>query len=462
MRALVLVLLLAAAPATADELDPLRQAAARGAADELPRLRLAKALHDRGERLLAFSIVEHVRQDLPEGFLFQFHHVFRGGPASLSSEAERALLERVARSPEDVDPLSDLADLYLWQADFAKASEVLAKAARLSPDDFSLHANLSQCLITLGEAERAAEVLSTWQESHAGSEQSFAHRVQLLVGKDDEAAQAFLNRAIERHPTSGTLRGLQALLHETAGRTAEAEAAMRLAAVLADDNPGFHLTLGALDAERDPSLAREHYLTAFFIDPRAGLDAPAAVRIKELTFGLGAERGEILAGDCHEPACFAAMFADANPVVVKVGLRAAELNWREWHVEMVVGLLSHDDPDLRATAAAVLRRHVDESFEPRLRELLGSGDLHARGLCAFLAVRLLGEDSLPILAVALESPVQAIRRDAVRALGTSGLPGAPGLLAAREPVETHPVLKAEIRSALVSISHAGALARRGG
>jgi hypothetical protein len=236
----------------------------------------------------------------------------------------------------------------------------------------------------------------------------------------------------------------------------------RGSAILADDNPGFHLTLGALDAVRDPFLAREHYLTAFFIDPNAGLDVPAAARIKELTFELGAERGEAAASDCQEAACFAELFADRNPVVVKIGLRAAELNWRDWHLEMVIGLLSHDDPDLRATAAAVLRRQVREDFLPRLRELLRTGDLHARGLCAFLAVRLMDEDSLPLLAAALESPVQAIRRDAVRALGTSGLAGAAELLAEREPLESHPMLKAEIRSALTAMANAQAQARRGG
>jgi len=462
VRALALILALAGVPAAAEGLDGLRQAAARGAVDDLPRLRLAKALNDSGERLRAFSIVEHVAREQSGGFLLHFHHVFRDGPAEVSEEAELALLKKAGRAPDDAGPLSELADVYLWQSDFAKAAAVLSKASRLAPDDFSLHANLSQCLITLGEAERAAAVLSAWQESHPDAEQTWAHRVQSLLGEDNAAAQSLLNQAIARHPASGMLRGLQALLHETAGEIAEAEASMRLAAVLSGDNPGFHLTLGAVDAERDPYLAREHYLSAFFVDPRAGLDAPAALRIKELTFALGAERGEAEAKNCHEPGCFASLLGDANPVVVKIALRAAELNWRDWHVEMVVDLLSHDDPDLRSTAAAVLRRHVGKEFEPRLRELLRSGDLHARGLCAFLAVRVLGEDSLPILAVALESPVQAIRRDAVRALGTSGLPGASGLLAEREAVEPHPALKAELRSALVSISNARALARQGG
>lgn len=460
MRAVaLLLLLLVPASALAEDLDVLRAAAARGAADVLPRLKLAKALHDRGNRLRAFSVIEHVAREEHEDFRLQFHHVFREGPASVSEAEERRLLALAAESPDDVGPLSDLADLYLWRADFERAAGVLERAVRLAPNDFSLHANLSQCQVTLGAADRGGEILSAWQDAHPESEQTFAHRVQLLIGKDDGAAASLLSEALEKQPTSGMLRGLQALLHERAGRPAEAEAAMRLAAILADDNPGFHLTLGALDRERDPGLAREHYLTAFFIDPNAGLDAPAAVRIKELTYELGAERGEAAASDCREPDCFAELLADPNPVVIKIALRAAELNWRPWHVEPVVQLMSHDDPDLRATAAAVLRRRVGPAFEPRLRELMRAGELHARGLAAFLAVSLLREESLPILAASLESPVQAIRRDAVRALGTSGLPGATELLAAREPLEPNRRLQSEIRTALMSMANARAQQR---
>lgn len=449
MRSLVALALLLAAPASADELDALRVNAARGALQVRPRLELAKALHDRGERLTAFSLVEHVAREGHPEFLLDFHHVFHEAPASLSEEAEQALRKKVASAPGDPAPLEKLADLLLWRADFAEAIPVLERATALAPEDFSLVANLSQSLLSVGEPGRAAKLMEAWMDDHPESEQSYAHRVQLLVGKDDAAAQSLLSEAIAKHPQSGSLRGLQALLHESAGEAAEAEAAMRLAAILSDDNPAFELTLGALDAERDPVLAREHYLTAYFLDPRAGLDAPASTRITELTYQLGTERFERLGGaDCKNAGCFSALLSDDNPVVVTIALKAAELSWQPWHAEMVTALLGHDDPNLRDKAASVLRRRVGPEYVPQLNELMASSDLHARGLSAFLAVRLLGEDSLPLLAAALESPAQAVQRDAIRALKGSGLSGAMDLLADRADIETDPSVKALLQTAL--------------
>lgn len=433
-------------------LEAARRAAALGAMETLPRLRLAKTLHDAGERLLAFAVAEHVGQEQPPDFLVAFHHVFRGGPADLGEEAEAGLRRAAAAAPEDPEPLEALADLYLWRRDFAEAARVLEEAAALAPGDFSLHANLSQSLMALGEAERAAQVLESWYDGHPEAPQAFAHRVQLRLGRELPEAKRLLTEGLRLHPDDASLVGLKASVLEREGRPAEAEAALRRAAALSDDNPGFHLSLGAIDAKRDPSAAREHYLTAYFLDPRAGLDEPASTRIKELTFELGTERFDAEGKGCTEGDCYRRLVADSNPVFVTLALRLADLNWREHHVEPVVGLLSHDDPDLRAKAVSVLRRHVGEEFLPRLQELLRSQDLHVRGLSSFLAARLMGPESLPVLEAFLDSPAQAVRRDALRALASSGLEGSADLIAAHAERERHPALRAEARRLLTELA----------
>jgi tetratricopeptide (TPR) repeat protein len=454
LRPARLVALLAVVPcaAAAGDLESLRAAAARGALDVRPRLELAKALHDAGHRLRAFSVVEHARQEGHEDFDLVFDGVFRDGPASIGEDAEVRLLEAAAARPDDPEPLGRLASLYLWRRDFRRAADVLEKAVALAPDDLSAHANLAQSLLALGEPERGAAVLEGWHAAHPESGPALAHRVQELLGRDRARARSLLDQAIERHPDEGALRALKASLLEADGRPGEAEAELRQAAELDADNPGLQVALGALEAGRHPSAAREHYLTAYFLEPRSGLEVPAARRVQELTYELGTGRFDAEGRGCADAGCFARLLADDNPVVVTLALRQADLEWRPFHAEPVIGLLGHDDPDLRAKAVSVLRRHVDSDFRPRLRELLRDPDLHRRALAAFLAVRVLGQEALPVLAAFLESPAQALRRDALRALAGSGLAQARDLIAQHLEREPHPRLRAEARALLAQVA----------
>ena len=291
-------------------------------------------------------------------------------------------------------------------------------------------------------------MLADWYDANPDSAPARADRVQQLMGRDPDAAWRLLGESIALLPGAGSLRGLQAFVLERQGKAAEAEAAMRLAAELDPDNPGFHAVQAAAEVERDPSAALEHWLSAYFADPHFALGEPASVRVKQLAFEVGSERYEMEANGCPAPECLIPLLADDSPVVVTLALRRMEEVWRRAFVEPLVALMGHDDPDLREKAASALRRQVGPDFDGRLRQLLKDPDLRRRGLAGFLALRRWGDQAHPVLLGFLDSDVEILRRDAVRALVADGGEGARALLRDHVAEEPQPALRAEIEAAL--------------
>src|SRR5260370_40400958 len=91
-----------------------------------PHMELAKYYLDRGDRLLAFNILEEARRSWFEepDFNRAFQLTFQG--FDNSSPAEAALLKRISENPQSAEAIFKLADLYISREYWPKATQYLS------------------------------------------------------------------------------------------------------------------------------------------------------------------------------------------------------------------------------------------------------------------------------------------------------------------------------------------------
>src|SRR6516164_6281086 len=115
-------------------LSDLQRAYAMDHFDPEPHMALAKYYHDRGNRLLAYYILETARRTRFEekGFNDAFALIFRGvKPFDNSREAEKALQAKHQQDPKNAATLFALADIYISRDDWPNAKNYLTRLIAL-------------------------------------------------------------------------------------------------------------------------------------------------------------------------------------------------------------------------------------------------------------------------------------------------------------------------------------------
>lgn len=383
-----------------------------------PHMELARYLHDRGDRLQAFFILENARRTrLPEEvFDESFARVFLGEePFDNGPEAEARARAAIETHPEDAAAVAHLADIHISRGEYDLAGPLLERAILLQPERFANWEALAEVRRRQGRPEEARELLERRDAEQSDAPEARLERAAELIQSDPAAAERVLAEAVAAEPDDPMLLFNLGVARQEHGDQKGARAAYDAAAAA---GPKIAHIQGwtaryLLMVADDPAAALERYLTAYFLDPHFYDSEYAESRIRSLAWERASERlraAEAAGGSA------ASALADPDPVVASRALDEAAETWSPDLVEPLLELMLRDDPGLRWGATALLAEHVTESFDARLEKLLEDPDLRRRGLAAYIAARRWGSDSIPRLQPLLASEAQLVRYDAISAL----------------------------------------------
>jgi tetratricopeptide (TPR) repeat protein len=439
----------------------LRAEYARRFCEPAPHIALAKYYHERGNRLMAFGILEGARLRFstfnPERGSFHwgpgpggqqsfeqtFDTVFRGRkPFDNSPAAEAALLQKLKTRGDSLDVLWGLADIHISRRQYRQAEGYLKKLTALEPDNLDHAVTLSRVLDEAGRPEdEVGRPMEDFARRHPGSEQDYAFRIERLARLDKGAARKLVEEALDKFPGVGLFHGQIAMFLHGEGRIDEAERALVKAAALAPEKPQVQSAVGKffLRERRDPPTALRYYLDAYFLDPHFYDGEFAEYRIKRLnrdvTKAVFADRRK--AGTTIEE-----LLSSEDSRVVALAVEEARKAWRPSYRTLLLSLLDHDDEGLRAGTAGVLAETADPSFQRVVDELLKDPDHRKRGLAAYIAVRTRGPSAFPQLQGWLTEDSQLLRFDALSALIVHGGEAGRKIALDHRTREKHPYIRA--------------------
>lgn len=190
-----------------------------------------------------------------------------------------------------------------------------------------------------------------------------------------------------------------------------------------------HLALKALAAAyyaktlKDQEKALPLYVELYFHDPRFDDGMSASDRIR----GIGAAMRKTWWETRKRSGVPLERLVEGeeNPEVLEALVSEAFSAWRPALAGPVLALLEKDDPVLQTRALALLVAHPnDVPLAATTTAMLKSDDLIKRALAPFLVVNGLGEKKYSLLDASLDSGIELVQANAVRALAQMG--GAPG------------------------------------
>src|SRR5262249_15879632 len=111
---------------------------------------------------------------------------------------------------------------------------------------------------------------------------------------------------------------------------------------------------------------------------------------------------------------------DRNPIIVSLTLAQMDQAWTATYAGPVFDLMAHEDGEVRWAATQLLKKHVDSSFDAKLRGLLKDEDLRKRGLSAYIAVYRWKTASFQFIDELLAADAELLRFDAISALILEG------------------------------------------
>jgi tetratricopeptide (TPR) repeat protein len=424
-------------------LDSLRHELALHYLEPAPHMALAKYYHGRGNRLLAFYILEAARRTRFERP--QFDAAFRTAfldraPFDSSKKAEQALLKQHASDPTAAEVVVKLADIYVSREDWGKAKEFLRKAIKLRPDDFQNVAALAEVQGRAGDPKAAAKTVQDFLEKHPQSREAYQAKIEPLMRKDPEAARKLLREALNRFPKEGEFLFNLSVLLQNDGKLKEAAESFVKAAALAKDSPHVQGWVGRffLKAKPDEKKALTYYLNAYFLDPHFYDTEYAEGRIRKLNYVFAAATFARLR---KEKKGLEELLRDPNPVVAGLAVKALAEEYTPKYRKALLEALGHDDPNVRWQATAALMKKAGPEFDADLKALLKDPELRKRGLAAYLAVKRWGQKGIAQVTPWLKEKAQLLRFDAISALLQEG--GAEGrrIVLEHRPHETNPWLK---------------------
>lgn len=447
-------------------LEKLRADYAMRYAEPSPHVALAKHHFDRGNRILAFFILEAARRrftagqnadDGPQAGPGTFHDAFDvaflgAEPFDGGKEAEAALLKKLEADRNSVKTLKQLADVYISRSEWEKAKKCLGEVIRLEPNDYGHVEALAEVFRREENPDEAKKLVDAYVEKHPESIEGYQMKVDRLPKEDRAGAKKALEEAIAKYPREGTFHFNLGTIVQEEGNLKDAEEELVKAASLAKDNSHIQGWAGRffLKVKKDGARALEYYLAAYFLDPDFYDSEFAESRIRGLVREPAeAEFQKLRKSDTP----IEKILSNDNPVVAELGLEEIEKGWDPKHKAALMAALAHDDEALRWQAAEILMRKAGKWADADLKQLLRDPDLRRRSLAVYIAVRQWKEKSFDELKPMLKDPSQLIRFEAFSALAEEGGEAGRKLVLEQREQETHPYLK----KVLEAIDKQGAL-----
>ena len=379
-------------------------------------LRFAKLLRERGYVMEAFFTCETARREHFTAAEFEaaFRRVFRNDNFDNSPAAEAALQATLARTPDDFATLKKLADVYISRSDWQHAAPLLQRAIRIHPDDFSPVGALAQVYRQQGQPGKGESLLWMWTQNHPDALETYQVQLERMGEKDPEGAERLVREALQKYPNDGELHYSLGALRHRKNDLAGAEQEFLLAAKLAPESATVQGWVARFffKAKSDPQRALDYYLKAYFLDPDFYETEYAEGRIPKLVDAVLDRR---LGGDNPPPLTEAEMkFFD--PVLADAIVESAKQEYKADDLDTLLGIMSADDEVNRWNAMRVIAEHVDNSFDPRLSQLLEEKNLFVRGMAGYIAAKRWKERAIPLLKQRLDDPSELVRYDALSAL----------------------------------------------
>lgn len=427
-------------------LTELRNDFAMGYLEPAPHMALAKYYLDHGNRLLAFYILEAARRGRFEEKVFNraFHVSIRGMDDSESAEA--AILKELSGNPQSQDLIFKLADLYIAREDWVRAKQYLAAGIKNRPDDLKFTTELSDVLEIEGNTEEAQRLVKDFVARFPQSEAAYGLKIENLIETSPAKAKPLVAEARAKFPKSGAFELDLGRILQNEGKLVEAEQSFIKAAELSPDSPDIQAWTGRFlyKVRKDNARALEYYLNAYFLNPHTYESEFVESRVQSISADLAKAEIEkrVKAGTPLE-----GLLSDANPAVVELALERIAENWKAAYLEPVLKCLEHDDEAVRWAATETIKRHVDQTFDEKLKALLSDNDLRKRGSAAYIAVHLWKQKRFEVIRSMLKQPSELVRYDAISALILEGGNEGRKIAFAHATAEPNPALKKLIESA---------------
>jgi tetratricopeptide (TPR) repeat protein len=330
--------------------------------------------------------------------------------------------------------------------EWKRAEGELRKAIALAPDDFEYVGVLSAVLQHDGREREGEQAQTAWVDKHPDAVESFRVRAQALVSSESPQAAQVVDAGLARYPDDSALHIARAEVLRGGGDIAGAAKEYSKAAQLA---PKWAFAQGVaarffLKVANDDERALSYYLDTYFLDPQYYDGEFAESRIRTLVH----ERARARRGTNT----IAARLADADSAVVGLAMEEAEQNWSDDFVRPLIVLLHRLDPDVRYSAADLLRRHARGRSGDEVVKVLSDDDLLARSAAAYAVGPLAGERFVPVMVWWLSDPAELLQYDAISVLIASG--GNAGRAALqklqKERTVKHPLLRKMIEKGLAA------------
>ena len=390
--------------------------------DPKPHMALAKFHHDRGNRLLAYYILETARRTRFEAKTFDaaFDVTFRGvKPFDNSKEAEKVLLIKYQDDPKNPDTLFAIADIYISREDWPNAKNYLTKLIAVKPEAYENYEALAEVYRQEKDNKKAAAIVEGFYTTYPESAEAYAKKIDPLMRMDADKAKVILQQALKKHPKHAMFVFNMAVLLQDAGKLKDAEDMFVRAADLAKDSAHIQGWVGRffLRVRENEEKSLHYYLNVYFIDPHFRDTEYAEGRIRKLNFTAAAAVLEKAEKEGKQPD---ALLKHENPVVASLALAKMAQSRNAKARQHVLDLLGHDDPTIRMQALGILMKNPDDMLNKDVQTLLGGDDLRKRGLACYLAVSLWKDKGIDAVRPMLQDKSQLVRHDAISALWRDG------------------------------------------
>ena len=382
-----------------------------------PHMKLAKYYREKGNLIQAFYMLENARryrfdqETFDAAFLLHF-----GGFAPLDNSAaeEAKYLGLVKASPDDAKLLNHLADIYISRADYTRGEPYLRSSYEKDPLNYRTLLALEELYRRMDKPDVGAKLIKDFLAKYPDSVGGYFFRISRLES-DALIPKQLLDDAIKKYPNEGYFWYARSAISRDKNDLDDAEASILKAVELDKNSERYQAAAaGFLRVYRkDINRALGYYLNVYFLNPHAHYDGFAEAKVSNLNSDISKAAVDKAIAGGKKPE---SLFADPNPRIVMRALVKMVETWDGTKVDVVLGLLRHDDVELRWTAMLALVEKEGNKLDPIVRELLKDSDLRVRGLAAYMAVKLWKEASFPEMKKMLNEESQVLRFDAVSAL----------------------------------------------
>ena len=437
-------------PATQNQnpsLAQLRRDQALRYLEPATHMALAKYYRDRGDKLMAFCILEEARRSRfsQEDFNQAFQLAFGPTPFDNSKTAEEALLNQYSKTPDSIDLVRKLADLYISREDYLKAKQFLDVLIKQKPPKFSDVAAMAETLRRMQRKDEGESLLADFVRKYPDSEDSYGYQIDQVMKTEPATAKSLLIKAVAKYPDNGVYYFQLGVIAQNDGDIQQAENYFVKAAQLDPESLEVQAWVGRFfyKVKSDGVKALPYYLNAYLISPDAYETEYAESRIQKIVSEETEKRYEQLKKS-NTP--LEKILDDANPLLIEVAVNELAEKWDKKNIGLLIKLMEHDDGGVRWSATDAIMKNVDRSFDPTLKALLTDSDLRKRGLAAYIAVHLWKAESFDYMRQMLKEDAQLLRFDALSALVIEGGPEGRKMVLEHRKHETNATLNMLIDS----------------